>query len=104
MNNKGVTLLELLVCLVILGIIIPIMGQLFVGMNRTIVRAQKATQLALAANNNIKFANTTTNTVGTVVVCFDNGKAIGCDEQHPCYFDNQWKRNNGTCSDGVLLK
>ena len=101
-NNKGVTLLELLICLVILGIMIPFMSQLFIGMNRTIARAQKVAQTVV--QNTIKFADTNTNLTGTVVVCFDNGKAMGCDEQHPCFFDVVWKRNNGTCSDGVLLK
>lgn len=41
LNRRGVTLLEMLVVLIILGIIIPLMGNLFVGMNRYIVKANK---------------------------------------------------------------
>ena len=102
MNSKGVTLVELLVVVAIIGILSPLMGTLFVGLNRTIARAQKLT--ASQQNTSIKFAPTNTNATGIVIVCFDNGKAMGCDEQHLCYFDNGWHRGNGLCGDGVLLK
>ncbi len=44
LNKRGMTLIEVLVVLIILGIIIPLLGNLFVGMNRYIVKASKTIQ------------------------------------------------------------
>lgn len=41
-NQRGVTLVELLVVVAIIGILVPIMGQLFLNMNKMLIKTQQA--------------------------------------------------------------
>lgn len=51
MNNKGVTFLELLVCLVILSILLPFMGKLMIMTAARAVKAQQVLAQLQAATN-----------------------------------------------------
>lgn len=115
MNNKGMTLLELLICLVILGILIPFMGKFMINMAVASNKAIQATKNLQAAQNQqqsqpahtqVVFNSSNENSTLTPIMCFDaNGKPNSCTDGKPCVFDpqNGWMQQNKSCAYGVLL-
>lgn len=107
-NKRGVTLLEMLVVLIILGIIVQIMSSLFIGaarwtsrLNKQVLAAQTASS---AGKTNLSVASMTDKGTGYPVICFTNEQAYGCGADQPCEFtDGKWMRKNKACNDGVLL-
>jgi prepilin-type N-terminal cleavage/methylation domain-containing protein len=52
LNKKGMSLIELMVCVAIIGILAPIMSKFFITMTKTIVKAQRTEASLTTAINN----------------------------------------------------
>lgn len=97
-NKLGFNLVELMVVVAISGILILVFNGLFMRANLLIQRLN-------AAQGGTCFATATGTATGTPLVCFDAGKADGCDSVHTCsYVSGNWQRDNKLCDAGVLVK
>jgi Tfp pilus assembly protein PilV len=101
------TLLEVMVILIILGVIIQTMLHLFVASNKVSVRLQRQIVEAQSISNGSAFSylevTEAPSLSSKVLICFNKNKTYGCGPKHVCEFkDGQWVRADKVCEEGVL--
>lgn len=114
MNKHGVSLVELLVVLAIMGILATISMPMYTMGYKMIHKLTEATLDAQEAYSNLQsmenmdmldWKKVNEDGEGQPLLCFQNGLVFICEENKPCVFENGfWKRGNKQCSEGILLR
>lgn len=106
LNTKGLTLLEMMVALVILGIIVQVMLSMFttsLKLTRKLRLQQEAAAAAMHQPSVVNLAAANEQASGHALICLTAGQAFPCDSKHSCEFvAGSWKRQNQVCDNGVL--
>lgn len=104
MNNKGLTLLEMMVALVMLGIIVQINFMLMNQMNRSIAKAQKTIKIMEDTSNALALRWTDQLVVipKTSVLCFTGNATYSCMPDGCVWQDNSWYQGGHKCTGGIL--
>lgn len=107
-NRNGITLLEMLVVLVILGIIVQFLGTLFLGANRTIERLRKATvaaQTAQAAGSlKLKWTDKAIAGAEQPLLCFTGNAVYSCLPLGCTFQQTIWYEGGHKCTGGILYQ